>query len=226
MKAWEINQVLAAAYHEAGHTVLARRHGISIREQGVWINAEGFGATHYQRLDPADVEIIKRQGSRRHWALFRCQLHAEVEIALAGWLAEARYHGVDALSERAVWLAAESAACSATVEHGNDVSVAAHVIAAFLRAEYGGGSAMPDAIVATYKAVKGDLDRSLRRPRVWQPIAAVASALARHRQLSAEEVERIVTAVPLARARPTRLRLPMSEGEGRRAPDAHFRQET
>jgi hypothetical protein len=207
LNAWEIDQVLAAAYHEAGHTVFALRHGVTLREQGVWINAEGFGATHYHRVDPAEVEAAKRNASGEDWTLYCCQLQAEVEIAIAGWLAEFRYHGVDALADRFVRIAAEEAIGCVAVEQGNDISVAANVIAAYFRAERGTAEVRVDEVVGACNAVKSDLARALRRPRTWQAVETVALALVERHHLSPHQVEEIVTAIPLPRAKPKSIAL-------------------
>ena len=183
------------------------RHGVPLREQGVWINAEGFGATHYNRVDPTEVEAAKRQASIEDWGVFCCQLQAEVEIAIAGWLAEFRYHGVDALAERVVRIAAEEASCCVAVEQGNDISVAANVVAAYFRAERGTADVLADDIVRACNAVKSELARTLRRPRTWQAVETIAFALVERHHLSPQEVEDIVAAIALPRAKPKSIAL-------------------
>ncbi len=86
--------VEAAAYHEAGHAVIAWRHRQRVRAGGVWIDAKGYGGNcHVCSLVFPGEAVGMRGMGERFWRLYLARVTAQVEIDQAGWLAEYIHHG-------------------------------------------------------------------------------------------------------------------------------------
>ncbi len=93
--------VETVAYHEAGHAVIAWRHREIVREDGVSIDAKGYGSNcHVRSLVFPGESVAMRGMGERFWRLYLARVTAQVEIDQAGWLTNRVASGAPATSTR------------------------------------------------------------------------------------------------------------------------------
>ncbi len=204
-------QFEAAAYHEAGHAVIAWRHRQIVRERGVTIDPSGAGHTHVRSIvSPGEGTAVKANGDVRLWKAYCRQVAAQVEIVQAGWLAEHLHHGMGGLHTandvENVIADVEWYGRAAQVEANeeiDDLEFAVDTLIEAYRTETGRYE-LTDAdakeITRTYLQIQRRLFGILRRPRTWGAIEAVAEGLLERYRLDMEEIYSVIEAARPPRA--------------------------
>ena len=195
----------AAAYHEAGHAVIAWRHGVVVRGDGVSIDPETYlGYCRFRSMVyPGEAVVCKRDGGR-HWRSYLWRVNGEVAIDQAGQLAEQAHHGlgtphseIEVLDELATWASYGFAFGELLKDEGHmaDLPSAVFWLAEAQRAQVG-TDRLTDSderlIARQYLSIQRRLCRILRRPRTWRAIEAMADRLVESHHIDGDEAFNIV----------------------------------
>lgn len=156
------NKLLAVAYHEAGHVVMARQRHRRFRYVTIIPNEEAIGKTvFYRAITPeklSQMDVLKQD----------VVIESEALIALAGEIAQAR--GVPG-SLRRYHLSADHKSLSFIVDESPDNEDMAKHYNRYLQARA--------------KSI-------FSRPEIWQQVETVAKALIERKTLSEREVSEIL----------------------------------
>ncbi len=160
--------LLASAYHEAGHAVIAWRHHIWVRERGITLNDDLSGNCHvHRKAFPGLLNMFKNSNNPRLIKGYRLDIQADVEICLAGPLAEKRFRKIRNSNGKLLFPGAE-----------DDLNQAM----AFLE-DIG---INPDGLYLFFACQK--VNRLLRYSKTWVAVTQVAEALMSRKFLESEEV--------------------------------------
>ena len=204
-------QVKATAYHEAGHAVIAYRHCVAIREDGVSIDARRGWYTHVRpTVFPGEAAMMRAQPDPSLWRMFFRRVVAEVEISQAGWLAEYLFHGKggpvaaeDVENECAAWAGLSFAERQADDNGFDDIVQAVFWLMDFRRADTShDGLRSEDRrwVVHEYLHIQRRLLLVLRRARTWAAIVLLANTLVDRGRLDGDAVYSIIAAAGAPRA--------------------------
>ncbi len=192
------SQLEIAAYHEAGHVVVALSLGRAVREVGLHADWARCGSGWMDHAGPPPVGDLRitRTNLRRYWVRAVNDAVIDAKICMAGPLAEARY------TRRSL---RELGQCEDFEE----------VVAILTRLERVRKSVpvLADDSLAYYK--RGLFDRIAietayllgRRGNIWRVVGALAKALLRKPRLSGDEVRDLLER---AYSPPDQLRLPVN----------------
>ena len=200
------SQMEAAAYHEAGHAVIAWRHRRFVGERGLSIESGGFGHAHVRRIVlPGEGDASKASGDERIWKAYCLRVTAHVEVYQAGRLAEHLHHGegagrYTANSVKDAIYGSESYGLVDKLNDNEEVDDLDSVLDALIevRRVETGHYRLSDAdrewIVREFLRIQKRLVLILRRQRTWRAIESVAKPLLERHRLGWEEVDSILEA--------------------------------
>ncbi len=192
------SQLEIAAYHEAGHVVVALSLGRSVREVGLHADWARCGSGWMDHSGPAPVGDLRITPTnlRRYWVRAVNDAVIDAKICMAGPLAESRY---TRRSLRELGQFEDFEEVAAILTRLERVRKSVPVLADDSLAYYKRGLFDRIAIETAY--LLG------RRGNIWRAVGALAKALLRKPRLSGDEVRDLLE---WAYSPPDQLRLPVN----------------
>ncbi len=162
-------QRMAAAYHEAGHAVIAY-------QVGCWVNPDG-------------VEIDRRQYTGLCCREYDHNEWRRVWTALAGWLSEYCWHGRGGFHSD---MDLEYCINEARLDEDETMGGEGDDIEVFSAILESHSDSTDETLIAIYRKYEKEVWETLADDRVWSAITEVAEALFKKGALTASEVEALM----------------------------------
>jgi hypothetical protein len=162
-----------AAYHEAGHAVIATTCGWSVNHEGVEIDDRAYTGLEVRR--------------------FQYRTSDQIHVNLAGWLSEYKFHGLGGLREnKELQNMLEMIRTPASADEDDIGSDDFLTFEALLKDH---PNALDEELIAKYRKYQNDVMDELDEPVIWNAIETLAALLLEKGKVECDEANELIEVI-------------------------------
>jgi hypothetical protein len=162
-----------AAYHEAGHAVIATTRGWNVNHEGVEIDDRAYTGLELSR--------------------FQYSTSNQIHVSLAGWLSEYKFHGLGGLTEDDELQCMLEMVRTPESADEDDLGSDDFIIFKALLEDY--PDALDRELIAKYREYQIEVNEQLDDHNVWEAIENLAALLLEKGKVESEEANVLIGAI-------------------------------